>query len=263
MFFTLSKVLWWIVEPSNAVALAVVAATILLLLRRVRAARALFLAVIAFILAVTTLPLPQLLIVPLEQRFQRPDPLPERVDGIVLLGGAQVPTMTAAYGTPQLNGAANTVTTFMWLARRYPQAKLVFTGGTGDILNQHLREADTLRLFLAQQGFDDRRVIYEAASRNTHENATLSKPLADPKPGETWILVTQAMHVPRSVGAFRRAGWDVTPYPEVYRYGRRIVFDPYPHVGHGLALFGAGLREWIGLAAYRLTGRTDALFPAP
>ena len=263
MFFTLSKILWWIVEPSNAVALAVVAATVLLLLRRTRTARALFLAVAAFMLAVTILPLPQLLIVPLEQRFARPDPLPARVDGIVLLGGAQVPTMTAAYGTPQLNGAANTVTSFMWLARRYPQAKLVFTGGSGDILNQHLREADTLRLFLAQQGFDDRRVIYEAVSRNTHENATLSKPLADPKPGETWILVTQAMHMPRSMGAFRHAGWDVTPYPEVYRYGRRIVFDPYPHVGHSLALFGAGLREWIGLAAYRLTGRTDALFPAP
>ncbi len=88
MFFTLSKVLWWIVEPSNAVALAVVAATVLLLLRRVRTARAVFLAVAAFMLAVTILPLPQLLIVPLEQRFARPDPMPARVDGIVLLGGA-------------------------------------------------------------------------------------------------------------------------------------------------------------------------------
>ena len=263
MFFALSKILWWIIEPSNAVALAVVAATILLLLRRVKTARAIFLAVIAFILAVTVLPLPQLLVVPLEQRFARPDPLPERVDGIVLLGGAQVPAMTAIYGTPQLNGAANTVTTFMWLARRYPEAKLVFTGGSGDIFNQHLREADTLRLFLDQQGFDWQRVIYEATSRNTHENATLSKPLADPKPGETWLLVTQAMHVPRSVGVFRRAGWDVVPYPEVYRYDRAIVFDPYPHVGHSLALFGAGLREWIGLAAYRMTGRSNALFPAP
>ena len=263
MFFVASKILWWLFEPTNALAIAVFLATLLLLLGRVRTARRIFVAVASFILAVALPPLPQLLIQPLEQRFVRPDPLPARVDGIVLLGGAQIPSMTREYGTPALNGGANTVTSFMWLARRYPNAKLVFAGGSGDILDPRASEAETLRLFFEQQGFDAGRVILEGKSRNTHENAAFAKELARPKPGEIWLLVTQAMHVPRSVGVFRQAGWEVVPYPEVYRYGRRIAFDFYPHIGHSLALFGAGLREWLGLVAYAATGRSAEFFPAP
>ncbi|MFN0044582.1 MAG: YdcF family protein [Alphaproteobacteria bacterium] len=263
MFFFASKILWWLVEPTNVLAVAVCLATLLLLLGRVRTARRIFITVASFILALALLPLPQLLIQPLEQRFARPDPLPARVDGIVLLGGAQVPSMTREYGTPALNGAANTVTSFMWLARRFPEAKLIFAGGSGDILDPKASEAETLRLFFEQQGFDASRVVLEGKSRNTHENVAFAKELARPKPGEVWLLITQAMHVPRSVGVFRQAGWEVVPYPEVYRYGRRVEFGIHPHIGHSLALFGAGLREWLGLAAYAATGRSAAFFPAP
>lgn len=262
-FFFLSKLAWWLIEPSNAVVFAIGAAIILLFAGRVRAGRNILLAVAVFVGALSLLPIPDIVVGTLEQRFPRPDPLPEKVDGIILLGGAQIPRMTEEYGTPALNAAAGTVTTFMWLGRRYPDAKLVFTGGSGDPMAQDLTEAETLRLFLTQQGFDAGRVLYEKRSRNTYENAVLSKPLANPQPGETWILVTQALHAPRSVGAFRKIGWDVTPYSETYRYGRHVHFGPPSNVREALALFSIGVREWVGLLAYRLTGRSAAFLPAP
>ncbi|MCX7355802.1 MAG: YdcF family protein [Alphaproteobacteria bacterium] len=262
-FFFLSKLAWWFIEPSNAVVFAIAIAIVLLFAGRVRTGRNVLLAVAIFVGALSLLPIPDIVVGTLEQRFPRPDPLPEKVDGIILLGGAQIPRMTEEYGTPALNGAANTVTTFLWLGRQYPDAKLVFTGGSGDPLERSLNEAETLRLFLIQQGFDANRVLYEKQSRNTYENAALSKSLADPRPGETWILVTQALHVPRSVGAFRKVGWDVTPYSEAYRYGRHIHFGPPANVREALAIFSTGVREWIGLLAYRVTGRSDAFLPSP
>lgn len=262
-FFFLSKLVWWFIEPSNAVVFAIGVAIVLLFAGRVRAGRAILLAVALFAGALSLLPIPDIVVGTLEQRFPRPDPLPERVDGIVLLGGAQIPRMTREYGTPALNGGANTVTTFLWLARRYPAAKLVFTGGSGDPMEQSLTEAETLRLFLVQQGFDADRVLYEDRSRNTYENALLSKPLAEPQAGETWILVTQALHVPRSVGAFRKVGWEVTPYSEVYRYGRSVRFGPPANIREALAIFSTGVREWIGLLAYWITGRSESFLPKP
>lgn len=262
-FFFLSKLAWWFIEPANAVIFAIGIAIILLFVGRVRAGRNILLAVAVFVGMLALLPIPNLVIGTLEQRFPRPDPLPEKVDGIILLGGAQIPQLTEEYGTPALNAGANTVTTFIWLGRHYPNAKLIFAGGTGDPFWQGISEAETLRRFLIQQDFDADRVIYEDGSRNTYENAALAKPMADPRPGETWILVTQALHIPRSVGAFRKVGWEVTPYPEVYRYGRHISFSRPGNIRDSLALFSMGVREWVGLLAYWVTGRSSELLPAP
>ena len=105
--------------------------------------------------------------------------------------------------------------------------------------------------------------MFEDRSRNTHENAVFSHALAQPKPGETWVLITSAFHMPRAVGAFRRAGWTVVPYPVDY------ALEPDPPMSWQMDFLGAmgtlrsAVHEWTGLAAYRLTGKTDALFPAP
>jgi uncharacterized SAM-binding protein YcdF (DUF218 family) len=263
VFFSLSKILWTLIEPSNALAIALVVATALLVFGRRRMALRLMIVIVAGLGAVTLLPLPSLLVWPLEQRFARPDPLPPAVDGIIVLGGAQNTRMTREYGTPALNSAANTMTSFLWLARTYPEAKLVFAGGSGSLRADTPPEAETARLFLEQQGFDSRRVIFEDKSRNTFENAAFAKPLAEPRPGEVWLLVAQAVHMPRAVGVFRRVGWDVVPYPEAYRIERQIPLEVSSSVGHALGMLRAGLHEWIGLAAYFLSGRSDVLLPGP
>jgi uncharacterized SAM-binding protein YcdF (DUF218 family) len=104
----------------------------------------------------------------------------------------------------------------------------------------------------------------ERRSRNTQENAEFSKALAAPKSGERWLLVTSAYHMPRSVGVFRKAGFAVEPYPVDWRVGgpadrwrfRTFAID-------GLANLDAGTREWMGLVAYRISGKTSEFFPGP
>jgi uncharacterized SAM-binding protein YcdF (DUF218 family) len=263
VFFSLSKILSTLIEPSNALAIAIVVATAFLMARRQKIALRILVVIVLGLGTVTLLPIPDMLIWTLEQRFPRPDPLPRHVDGIILLGGAQNPRMTREYGTPSLNGAANTMTGFLWLARTYPDAKLVFAGGSGSLRQDTPPEAETARLFLEQQGFDPGRVIFEDKSRNTFENAAFAKAIAEPKPGEIWLLVAQAVHMPRAMGVFRRVGWDVVPYPEAYRVERHVPIEPAASVGHALAMLRAAMHEWIELAAYYASGRSDSLLPGP
>jgi uncharacterized SAM-binding protein YcdF (DUF218 family) len=70
--------------------------------------------------------------------------------------------------------------------------------------------------------------------------------------------------MPRAIGAFRQAGFDVEAWPVDYRTrGRADLIRPFDKVSEGLRRVDVASREWAGLLAYRLTGRSDALFPAP
>ncbi|WP_448205030.1 YdcF family protein [Azospirillum sp. sgz302134] len=213
-------------------------------------------------LVIAATPIPSLVALPLEERFERPN-LPDRVDGVIMLGGAVDPRLSYERGEPSLNSAAERIFVFADLIRRYPQAKHVFTGGSGLLLDTELREDGPVRGALVQAGIDPDGVIFENESRNTWENAVYSQRLVQPKPGERWLLVTTAFHMPRSVGIFRRVGWDVTPYPVDYR--TRKGGRPYLQfsLDENLSILHAAVREWIGLISYRLMGRTDSLFPAP
>ncbi len=261
--FILSKLLWGLVAPGNALVLAVVLGALLLRTRRwQRAGRRLVTLAALALLLVTYTGLGALVALPLENRFPRSEP-EGRIDGIVMLGGAVNPPITADRGDPSLNDAAERVLAFADLVRRHPEAKAVFTGGSGRLLGQEYKEDVSARAALLQAGIPEDRVLYEAMSRNTWENAVFAKEMVKPAPGERWILVTSAMHMPRSVGIFRAVGWEVIPYPVDYR--TRHDAKPYLRFefAHNLVILDDAVREWIGLAAYRLMGRTGELFPAP
>lgn len=265
MDFIASKVLLPLALPGNLLTVLLIAGCTLLFRSTERArcaGRCLVALSAAGFLAFAVLPLGNWLALPLENRFPRPA-LPDRVDGIIMLGGAVSPALAAARGEPSLNDAAERVLAFADLGRRYPGARLVFTGGSGALLEGEHREGAAMRAALEQAGLDTGRVLFETESRNTWENVRFSRRLAEPKDGETWLLVTSAWHMPRAVGLFRQAGWPVTAYPVDYRTrgdGRPyLIFD----LGEGLDSATPVLKEWMGLAAYRLMDRTDALFPAP
>jgi uncharacterized SAM-binding protein YcdF (DUF218 family) len=180
-----------------------------------------------------------------------------------VLGGAVEQDLTEARGIPSLNGAAERMTEPVALMRRYPEARLVFTGGQGALLHGGLTEADVARQLWTGMGVPPERVFFETASRNTHENAVLARALAKPRPGETWLLITSASHMPRSMGVFRQAGWTVVPWPVNYRTGSGINVWLNASLPARLGEFEWSTREWIGMVAYWLMGRTDAVFPAP
>lgn len=199
---------------------------------------------------------------PLENRFPAVTKPPAHVDGIILLGGAIDDLTSQDRQAATLNSAANRITAFVSLARRYPEARLVLTGGSGDLQQGDASEAPWALAELAALGLDTSRVMTEAKSRTTWENAMEVNRLVRPKPGETWILLTSAMHMPRSVGVFRAAGWTVLPWPVGY-HTRNDLDVWLPALSNAFPALDLAAHEWTGLLAYWLQGHSSALFPAP
>lgn len=214
------------------------------------------------LLAIAVLPLGAVLERRLETRFPAPA-LPDHLDGIIVLGGAADPLASAESGRPELTGAAERLTVLPDLARRYPDVPILFTGGSGRVFPPYLSEAPVARATLLSLGMDAGRVRYEDKSRTTWENALYTRDILHPAPGQVWLLVTSAAHMPRAVGTFRRVGFTVLAYPVDLRVpallARGLDFD----LTTGLDLLSQATHEYVGLVSYWLVGRSDALFPRP
>lgn len=257
------KVFWLIVNPANVLTGFLVLGALLLFTRWRRTGR-LFVAMAALLaIGIGYLPAGVWLMEPLENRFPIPEALPAKVAGIIVLGGAVDTRQTGRFGQVALNGRAERVTAFVELGKRYPEAKLVYSGGAGLIIEEAKSEAEIAKPLLLTLGLPEARLILETKSRDTHENAAFSRDIVKPAPGETWILVTSAAHMPRAVGAFRRIGWTVVPYPVDFRRLGEGDESFGQNLGRGLNLLNVGLREWLSLANYYFAGRTDQFFPKP
>jgi uncharacterized SAM-binding protein YcdF (DUF218 family) len=264
MFFVLSKVLGFFAIPSNLIISIGLVGILLLCTRFVRAGRRLVVASLVVLAVLGYSPIGNLLIIPLEQRFPPWDASRGAPDGIVVLGGAISPDVSTARNDVALNEAAERMTTMVALARRYPNARILFSGGSPALFFSGAPEAAFAVRLLQSLGIADDRVLVEEQSRNTVENAVFSRLIAQPKPGERWLLVTSAYHMPRSIGVFRAADFAVEAYPVDWRTcGLADALRPFPTLGEGLRRTDTAVREWIGLAVYWLTGRSSALFPGP
>lgn len=261
MFFVLSKTLAIVLLPSNLLILLAVAGVVLMLTRWRRVGLRLTVAALTIVVAVSLLPVGSFLIHTLEQRFPRWDPARGAPDGIVVLGGGLSPSLSHAHGTPVVNADADRIIAIARLARDYPDARIIYSGGDGRLIPAGYAETEFLGPLLDQMGVPRERVVLESRSRNTTENAVFSKALAQPKPGERWLLVTTAWHMPRAVGCFRRAGFAVEAYPVGWRTGTRFVLRPRSNISGGLASLDLAVHEWTGLIAYWLAGRTSELLP--
>jgi uncharacterized SAM-binding protein YcdF (DUF218 family) len=261
MFFSVSKLVWLFVQPSSLLLILLVAGAALLFTRFQKLGRRLVVAGVALFVVLGLLPICNLLQLPLDERFARAD-LSRGVDGIVVLGGGEEPAIAAVRGVHALNDAGDRFTETVALARRFPQAKIVFTSGSTDEPDQI--GADAGEKVLKDLGVESDRLIFERQSRNTWENAVYTKALVDPKPGERWLLVTSAAHMPRAIGSFRKVGFAVEPWPVDYRTtGRQDLYYRFDAAPDGLKRLDGAVREWVGLVVYWLTGRSSALFPGP
>jgi uncharacterized SAM-binding protein YcdF (DUF218 family) len=265
MFFYLAKIFWFIVQPSGLALITLAAGIAMLGFGRARAARRLLLWALAILFAGGLLPVGNWLVMPLEQRFARADLAGAPIAGIVVLGGAEDARIWTGRHAHALNEAAERFTEAVALARRFASARIVFTGGAVEIVSAPKVGADAARAIFADLGLaEGGRLVLEQKARDTWENAVLAKALVRPQPGERWLLLTSAWHMPRAMGVFRRAGFRVEAWPVDYRtadaWDALRIFDA---PSDGLKRLDTAVREWVGLVAYRLTGRTDALFPGP
>ena len=237
MIYYVSKVLWLIAAPTSTLVLISASAALWAVVGSncavwLAAAAACGLAIGAFT------PISVALLAPLEYRFLfSPPDSQASPDGIIVLGGSSLRGIDAVEA----------------LSRDYPEARIIFSGYSATMVARY-----------ARLGGDPARVYVESRPRTTFEDAQYSAALLKPKPGERWLLVTLASHMPRAVGCFRAAGFQVEPYPVEFRTGS--LSHPFTQYATGSAAFfnlDFAMKEWIGLIAYRLMGRIDALFPGP
>ena len=263
MFFYLSKIFWFFVQPLNLAIFLLLAGLLAALIGRRRlAATGSVLAFLILALSAWT-SLGAMMLNPLEERFPRP-PLPQKVDGIVVLGGGFEGAINLVRGGYELNSGGDRMVETAILARRFPEAKVVVSGGTGELLLEGEGDAATAPRLLGALGISADRLVLENKSRNTYENAVFSKALVTPKPGETWLLVTSAFHMPRAKALFDKAGFPTTPWPVDYRTSGKEGFGLFrDNAPDSLQATTMAIREWIGLAAYWLSGRIDRPFPGP
>ena len=264
MFFTLSKIVGFFALPSNLLIAIGIVGLVLLCTRFTRLGSWLVVTSLMLIAIAGLSPLGNVLMIPLEQRFPAWGASRGAPDGIIVLGGAISPEVSAFRNAVALNEAAERITFAAELARRYPNARIVYTGGSNALLFEGAIEAPFAVRALEALGVAHDRITAEEQSRNTIENAVYSRLLAQPKPGERWLLVTSAFHMPRSIAAFRAAGFDVEACPVDWRTrGSLDAARFFGSLSEGLARTDTAVHEWAGLVAYRLTGRTKELFPAP
>ncbi len=264
MFFITSKILGFFALPSNLLIAIGLVGFVLLLTRFRRLASWLIVTSLVLIALAGLSPLGNALILPLEQRFPPWDASRGPPDGIVVLGGAISPDISAARGVVALGEAAERITVAAELARRYPNARIVFAGGSNAVFSDAGAEAPFAVRQLEALGVAHDRITAEEQSRDTIENAVFSRLLANPKPGERWLLVTSAYHMPRAMAAFRAAGFAVEAYPVDWRTRGPIdAVHPFASLADGLGQTDTAVHEWVGLLIYRLTGKTAELFPGP
>jgi uncharacterized SAM-binding protein YcdF (DUF218 family) len=264
MFFIASKVIFFCIQPSSLAFIALAIGIVLVGKHPKLGRRFLFIG-LGIILLFGFLPGGNLLVLPLEERFgSRMPPVPhEKITGIIFLGGFEDGSITDGRGELGLNEAAERLTETLRLARALPDAKVVFTGGSGSPFGGGGLGPE-IRQFFIDVGIDANRITTENDSRNTYENAIFTKALLKPTPQDRWLLVTSAYHMPRSVGVFRKVGFDVIPYPVDFRTRSRIgALRPFDSIASGLERTDLAAKEWIGLLAYWLSGRSVALFPGP
>jgi len=263
MFFVLSKTIAFFLLPSNLLIIAGLIGLALTATRYRRTGAGIAVTCLTLLLLLGVFPVGNLLFNALEGRFPPWDPARGAPDGIIVLGGTINPVLSLERGVPVVGEAADRVIAIARLARQFPVARIIFSGGNGSLIPGGPAEADFVAPLLDDFGVPRGRVQLENRSRNTEENALFSKEIAQPKPGERWLLVTSAWHMPRAVGCFRRVGFAVEAYPVDWHTKKHVDFSLSPSLVMGLNSADTAAHEWLGLVAYWLTGRTSTFLPDP
>lgn len=261
LFFILSKIIWAIISPENWIFILILVSLVHLYMGKYRHAKIFLSTATVLIFIIALLPAGKWMLYPLETHFTTNPTLPEKVDGIIVLSGAEAAERSHIWQQVELGGAAERTLYFMALARQYPDAKLIFTGGTGSLTKQEYKGADVAKKLFAEQGFDTNKIIFERESRNTYENVIYSKKMIQPKKNENWIVITTSWHMPRSVGLFCKAGWPVIPYPVDHETNKDNPFTISFSFLSNLSSLKTAIKEWVGLVAYYFSGKTTSILP--
>lgn len=253
MFFVLSKVLYFLIQPLNWIVLLLLFAFFTKQPKR----RKRFLGIgIVLLLIFTNHMLFNTIIRWWEMDTITADQIEEPYDIGIVLGGFTSFNLLPSHDRYNFNRSANRLTQALELYHSGKIKKILLTGGSGNMLEPDKREATHTRDYLLRTGIPDSVLLIESASRNTHENALLSKSLLAEHPNARCLLITSAWHMPRASASFRKLNIAHTPYSvdfmgEAYRFTPGYIFFPNRD---DLGRWEILIKEWVGYWAYRLRG---------
>lgn len=254
----LSKIFWLLAAPLNALAIILVAGALLLWTRWLRAGK--WLVTIALV-PLTLFGFTQLSDLPLiwlESRYEVPQ-LTEPPYGIIVLGGGLSVSHYQHDAPYYLGSRADRITVALTLKRQYPKARLIYSGGNGSLIEESRSEAASAKVFIQSLYGNDLGLEMEGKSRNTWENGVNTIAMIPPaKRNRAWLLVTSAWHMRRAMGVFRELGMTPIPYPVDYKAARLAPPWLSDSIVDQFEKLSIALRELIGIAAYRATGRWQA-----
>lgn len=139
--------------------------------------------------------------------------------------------------------------------------KILISSGSGLLQLPSFKEAYLAKRYLLSIGFPEEDILIETRSRNTHENAVMTKEVLTDHfgslDGRNFLLITSASHMRRAMGCFRKEGVPVQAYSTTKRGSsgpfvfttKMILPDPY-----ALEQWNIFFYELAGTATYRLQG---------
>ncbi|CAN7529649.1 YdcF family protein [Rhizobium sp. LjRoot254] len=260
MFMT-GKLLWIVVQPLTLALIVKVLALLMLIIGRRKLAGFLSLlaGTILFVTLFTTTGAWSLQT--LEARYARPA-LPTDVSCMIVLGGGFDLEVTAGRGGMEMNQAADRYIEAARLARLYPTATILVSGGDGSFSGIYKGDAELSGTFFQSMGVDPARIIMEKTSRNTIENVTETKTLLDANKLSDCLLITSAYHMPRAKALFDAEGVTTIPWPSDYRASGKVEFGlDFTQPSLNAALTSTAMREWAALLNAYLQGKSATLIP--
>ena len=256
--FILSKILWFIVSPLNFILILLTLSYIISFFKKTYFFKIFYYFAMILILFTCILPTGSYLNYLLEKDFHFSNYYPDSIDGILILSGATNPFLTQEHNQVVMNGSAERLTESIFLIKKYPNAKVVFSGGSGSLKYPSLSHASAAKKFFIDMNIAPEKIIYEKKSRNTYENILFSKALINPKINEKWLVVTSAFHLRRVMAISEKLEWNIIPYATDFNSSKSFFQDytfNYNFISN-LSSFNHSLHEWLGLIAYYYMGRS-------
>lgn len=263
MHLVLSKAVDFLSVPSNVIASLAVLGLFLVVVRSPFGAIVAPLALATLVVA-TLSPLGNALLTPLEARFPELSYPDQGIDGIIVLGGSYDSVSHSYASTILLEEDTEPMAVMVDLARRYPRARIIFSSGTNPSWGSGPSEAAIVKQYFVSFGIAAERISIEERSQTTEENARFTADLIRPRPQSRWLLVTSSYHMPRAMGTFRKAGFNVIAFPVGSRtHGWREMWWPATTATDNLRRLDVAVHEWLGLLVYGLSGYSDEWFAKP
>ncbi len=260
MSFYLSKILWLALNPFNIFILFTIITIILYLISFRKISIAIFLINSLYLIIISFLPIGSYLIHKIEKEYHLSSSIPDKLDGILILGGATNPIFYKEFNQISVNDSAERLIESVSIIKRFKNSKIIFSGGSGVINRPDLAHSQVAKLFYKKVGIEESRIIFEDNSRNTNENILFSKKIAKPKKNENWLLITSASHMKRAMLIGSKNNWKFIPYAVDFKTMKKFRFVPNLYLLSNINSFQQGSHEWLGLISYYLMNRTDKIF---